>query len=63
MPMWQGQHVVEDHDEHELADPIKQVLNDKLKEILPTYASNDGYVWFLGRKAVYQETNKFGLAD
>ena len=35
-------HVVEDHDE--LADPIKQVLNDKLKEILPTCASNDGYV-------------------
>jgi len=60
MLMWQG-HVVEDHDE--LADPIKQVLNDKLKEILPTYASNDGYVWFLGRKAVYQETNKFALAD
>lgn len=39
MPMWL-EHVVEDHDK--IADLRKQVLNDKLKEILPTYANNDG---------------------
>jgi len=35
-PMWLRQHVVEGHDK--LADRRKQVLNDKIKEILPTYA-------------------------
>lgn len=54
------QHVVEDH--NEIAEPRKQVLNDKLKEILPTYTSNDKYVGFLGRNMVYQETNEFILA-
>ena len=35
-PMWLRQHVVEGHDK--LADSRKQVFNDKIKEILPTYA-------------------------